>query len=512
MLIKFIVDFANGTSTVVMVSCLESRPLVAALAVLRTKAQLPPRVDVRMPNGAPVKLWATPKQLAMSSGTELYVLVNGPSFRANPQQDVSDSSDADIARRRGNTTPLGKVYTFGNKTTNREEGNDEENVDVPQLLMPGLHKMMVDGRCRFHCRGKVAYGGCILQEKALVSIAYPMQLVELVSRNEVLRALPPALNAPTIASSLTGVSDDDFSRWVSVAQTFGIVVETKDRYRTALAFYPQLQHVPHGCAPTACFVANTQKAPYEADLVCVVPNELEAGDEVTYLYPKVDRVDFVLLPEDRRQSVMQLQYNTTCSCLRCRLSGGFDKERSEVEATITGAFYQTVDEGDTTRKRTVAQKMRADFEALGIMDETSGMMKLDPHLHSKLEKLTEFLQSYTTQDASPLQLHRHHWRASYARLALLHHYAASNSSVKADLDVLNFMLQQIATEQAIVPPGHPLWLHSYRSFYQPIMRSLPPSVAAVFQRQSRDFPGIDWQLMLQAEQTIAMSGKKLQPQ
>lgn len=340
----------------------------------------------------------------------------------------------------------------------------------------GIHSIKVNHNYRkAYSTKETALGDIVVREQPMVTVAYPQQLAEAVRSHEKLRNLSYDASFRAV-SSISGLDDDAFARYVSIGTTHGLQITTKTRFHAQVALFPDITACRHSCSPNAVFVRASDRPPYEGILRCASKKGLVAGDEVTYLYPRVDKREFVVLPRDRREAWLKrahyINNEEYCGCSRC-----WKASRDEHEAAITGAYFR---DGMSGSERDVAsQMMKSAFDSLSLVDKGGVVLGLEDKLENALtsvvqgtssddtqlaptaaealvkkyrlacahgKELLDFLGAYTRRGPSPrvtvsdvvvvvepevvqqlhnsqhtasLGLHVHHWRLSLARLRLL---------------------------------------------------------------------------------------------
>ncbi|CUG88984.1 Hypothetical protein, putative [Bodo saltans] len=233
----------------------------------------------------------------------------------------------------------------------------------------GIHSIKVNHNYRKAYSTKaISLGELLVREQPMISVAYPQQLAEAVRSHEKLRSLSHDTSFRA-ASSISGLDDDAFARYVSIGATHGLQITTKTRFHTQVALYPDITACRHSCSPNTVFVRATDRPPYEGILRCATKKGVEAGDEVTYLYPHVDKREFVMLPRDRREAWLQrvhyLNPGEYCGCSRC-----WKAARDEHEASLTGAFFR--DGMSSSERDSAGTAMKLDFDQLRVVNPDSG--------------------------------------------------------------------------------------------------------------------------------------------
>jgi hypothetical protein len=233
----------------------------------------------------------------------------------------------------------------------------------------GIHSIKVNHNYRKAYSTKAtSLGELVVREQPMISVAYPQQLAEAVRSHEKLRSLSYDTSFRA-ASSISGLDDDAFARYVSIGATHGLQITTKTRFHTQVALYPDITACRHSCFPNTVFVRSIDRSPYEGILRCAIKKGVEAGDEVTYLYPHVDKREFVVLPRDRREAWLQrvhyLNQGEYCGCSRC-----WKASRDEHEASLTGAFFR--DGINNAEKELAGVNMKRDFDRLLLVASSSG--------------------------------------------------------------------------------------------------------------------------------------------
>lgn len=371
---------------------------------------------------------------------------------------------------------------------------------------PGLHVIKVNGSYqKAYAVGNVAWGGAVVSELPHITVLYPSQMAEMVRSNEKLRTRTYDPSYEAGPSALQGVDDEDFNKYVSIARTYGHLVNSKDKFGTQVALYPELSSIRHSCYPN-CIQRRALTRPYRAVIRCCNPNGLAGGEEVTILYPKVNTVLFLLMPKERRQKAIQERYHYTCDCARCW------KSNDEKELSLSGAYFHESIENNNVQQKRLTIDMRDEFEALNVIDSRPGGA-VDTPAASRIPvapgKLLDFVEKYTAADA-PLRLHKHHWRLSCVRRAYMKQAdfvlsAQQNSAnrkvtplrsiiEKRSIDVV---LQQMSTENAFIPPGHPFYVTS-ESLFRKILAVLPDKLCAAVQSKARKLQ-VDWTFLATAQ-------------
>lgn len=370
---------------------------------------------------------------------------------------------------------------------------------------PGLHIIKVNGRYqKAYSVGDVPWGGAVVSELPYTTVLYPTQMAEVVKENEKLRTRTYDPNFSAGPSTLNGVDDGDFSKYVSIARTYGHLVNTKDRFGAMVALYAELSSIRHSCSPN-CIQRRALTRPYRAVIRCCTPNGLSAGEEVTVLFPKVNTVLFMLMPRERRQKALQERYHFTCDCSRCW------KSSDECELSLSGAYFDDSIANNIVQQKRLTHTMRDEFDALNVIDSRPGG-PVDTPVAARIPvsptKLLDFVEKYSKQDA-PLRLHRNHWRLSCVRRAYMKQVdfvlTAQRDSMKKVTPLrsilerrsIDVVLQQMATETVFIPPGHPFYVTS-ESIFRKILAVLPDKLCAVVQSKARKLD-VDWTFMARAQ-------------
>ena len=115
-----------------------------------------------------------------------------------------------------------------------DEAARQRAIELNESL-PRLHFMKIDRAFRkaFTTRD-AALGSIVAQECPQLSVAYPLQLVNAVRSSEKLMGLSYAKSFAT-PSSIEGVSDEDFAKYLSIAMTHGLAVVTGGRFQVQIA-------------------------------------------------------------------------------------------------------------------------------------------------------------------------------------------------------------------------------------------------------------------------------------
>eukprot|EP00758_Cryptobia_borreli_P003392 Tbor_TRINITY_DN3718_c0_g1::TRINITY_DN3718_c0_g1_i1::g.2416::m.2416 len=451
---------------------------------------------------------------SLSMVLEMYALLDGPEKCVRSIIECIIRIMKKLSGDESKSADYGGIDKVSDASEEETEGNNGVNKseDSPELLrggISGLHVIKSNGRFqKGYCIDDVSWGGIIIAENALVSVLYPTQMAEIVMRNERLRTRTFDPNAFIGESSISGVDNEEYNKYVSIARTYGNIIKTNDEQGAYISLYPDLTSIRHSCYPNSVLRVGT-KRPYRGVIRCATPGGLRGGGEVTVLYSKVSTVLFLLMPKDRRKKAVQEKYHFTCDCCRCC------KEESQLEATLTGAFFYGNAIGKPTVQGKLAKEMREDFEKLHVIDPTpGGQMDIPPG--SKIPKapteLLNFVTKYTSSN-SQLKLHQNHWRLSCVRRAYIKQveYVIRAQSKQAkscgviplrsiiEKRSFDVILQQIATEMAFIPPGHPFYLSSYKVFMD-VMRVLPARLCASVQLKARN-TSINWESLTLANET-----------
>ena len=484
MLLLFVVEFADGTVQRVPVSCDEGRPMSQAVSAIRQKLSIGVHIKVqfRQTNGAPMDLTKTPRQLQLETNGSVFAIVD-----ANPSTEGSPSVRRVPSGERG-VSPVGKVIRLGPQPTSNSGDSEADAYTDEDTLSEatanseacGVHTFMRDGTFwKTFVKKRVKHGDCIIREEPILSVAYPMQLVETVRDNEYLRTRTYDPCANLMPTAVHGMDDATFTRYLSIAMTHGKILQTGDGYKKKLAFYPQTLCVRHSCSPNSAAWYQLNAPPYHSVVRCVKLDGLQEGDECSILLPAVDSVGFLLLPRERRHQHLQKKYHFTCHCERC------EDHNSEVEQTLTGAYFNI--QGHAAQKA-ISERMRDQFSGLNLLDEFTGLPTKNLG-KGDAGKLCQFLLDYSGPDAK-LQLHPNHWRLSLVRIAFLWHCVRGT----LDQQCFDVAFQQLQTEARFIPRGHPLALPTYRRL-KLMMSRLPPRLAATVQRKGLNTPGIEWDVL-----------------
>ena len=483
MLIVAVVDF-GGRKLQFPISVDESSVAVAFCARLKQKLQIAEdsttiKMDLRNNQGMPIsRIQPLSQCLSPNSNTraagEIHVLLDGNSseildlyqrLRAMSPEKLHESSVEryDIATN--------KVKSAASEV---DDASDEEEPLLANDFV-GLHQIKVDGFfAKSYIRGSCAAGSIVFRELPDLCVAYPTPLSQYVRTSEWLKGKSFDPNF-----RVGGDDDKDISKFVSIARTHGTVVATKDAYGAQIAFYGQLSSIRHSCHPTCYSRRFSKKAPYAG--VLWVVKDLEAGDETTMVYDKVESVQFLLLPKDRRQRLLQHLYHFTCDCPRCWKD----------QPTLTGAFFHGDVESCSTSQKKLSASLRSDFDALDlgeVVSDTVIVPKTTRPRDFMGPRLLQFILKYSASQG-PLKLHVNHWRLSLARIAYM--ILVSSGKCKIEKATIEICLTQLATEGVFLPPHYPSRLSSYTRF-QRIVAKLPDSLAASVQRMARQSSSIDF--------------------
>jgi hypothetical protein len=495
MLLLFVVEFADGTVQRCPVSCDENRPFSVGVSYLRNRLNLghSAKLDFRLSNGAPLDVNKTVKQLPLETNASVFVIAD--SQPGGKEGKRSKHAERTPSPQRGtvstSVTRLGPQEDATATGTETNEDTDEDATSectISTLVSEaaGIHSFQRDGHYwKSFVKKPVSFLEKILREEPIVSVAYAMQLVQTVKGNDKLRTRTYDPNAEITATSVSGLDDATFTRYLSIAKTHGRVLQTEDRFKTQIGFYPQVLCIRHSCSPNAV-CSYQSKPPYDAVVRCCALEGLDEGEEVTILYPAVDTLGFLLLPRERRHTYLQRKYHFTCRCSRCR------SDDNPNEQTLCGAFFHVSSPAD---QRAASEKMREQFSQLNLLDDNTGLPSKDLS-KGDAGRLCQFLLDYSGPDAR-LQLHPNHWRLSLVRIAYMWHLAGGT----LDRHCFDFALQQLQTEAKFIPIGHPLSLITYRRFKLMVSR-LPSRLAGIIQRKGLDTPGIPWDVLQQLDSTF----------
>ncbi|KPI90241.1 hypothetical protein ABL78_0623 [Leptomonas seymouri] len=398
-------------------------------------------------------------------------------------------------------------------------------------------------------RRDTAIGQIIMREYPKIIQREPKMIVAAVKDNVHLASLSFSKEFAAV-SDLEGVDDTTYARCFSIGLTHGQElcsgggVGGANNEGARLALYGELSSLRHSCCPNAAVQYDLFRAPYAGSCRCAVLAGIPQGQEITYLYKHADSLAFLLLSRDRRRNLLWRKYFMECHCPRCtevgldeaaagdpivkkkgskkgtrkvqaQKIGTRTKAQREAEATLTGAFFtnSTVDR-DSKKQKALMEKMREDFDALQIMDDTGVEINLSlvgnvpPQQRTKqCNRLLAFLRKYGSSD-SVLRLHEHHWRMNLARAAYVQETvrlcAVMGATPEARLrdphcktlftptkSVYDVCLKQLVVEALFIPPGHPHSLTTYESFLY-LVAVLPLSLAHTITRSAQSTESIKW--------------------
>lgn len=517
-----------------------NRKLGAVLPLASAKACADPdKVDVRKSNGEPLRDWSrTLTDLGIADMAHVIVITSCVATSA-----VKSAIEADRAAREASAVSLDPEPAVGEADGDNEESGGE--ADGPTDLQPSgrrpqqvrvkdapeaseaLHLLDMDGSVqRVYSKRRVAFGDVVCFEKPTLAVGYPMQLAETVNRDPNLRSRTYDPSASRMESALRGVDSEDYSKYLSIAVTHGRPVKSNNsRFDRQLAFFSKIGCVRHSCCPSAAFTYNVTKAPHFGVLRCARSAGIEEGDEITMLLDAVNRPEFMVLPVDRRQKLLQADYHFTCKCDRCMKSGAgptradvesagatvtaalmTEMTMAEREATLTGAFWgPNVGQPGKTRQQ-LAARMRDSFNALGVVSgsDDCALLNLPSSLaRIPLSDLFDFITLHSSDD-SDLRLHRNHWRLSLVRMVYLRNLVAACSKTKSTKELerrtFDIAIDQLFTECFFMPSGHPHTLPTYRAF-KALVGMLPPKLAAEVQKKALDLVPTDWEALAQLDVT-----------
>lgn len=583
MIIRFICDIDDGVDHEVAIGCEANATVAKAVLLLRSRLGLSNAtrddwygptlscsngvtLTVRDKDGAPVPLShciRTIKDANVSLPSHvatLFVIFEGDASvlrtlnfaAAHNNKNKQDGKIVSTANKpQSNVTVLGPESPSsddGSPCSDDDSSSDHSAEELVEAL--GLHSIKVNGRYqKAYCTKACEFGSVVAKELPLISVAYPKQLVECVMSSDRLSSLAYDKSFAS-SSSINGVSDDDFSRYLSVAMVHGLPIQTGGEFRTQIAFYPELKCCRHSCCPVAVFQRCSDKPPFAGTLRCCAIRGAESSSEITYLYPHVDNIEFLLMPKERRSKLLAkhkyLSLGDECECPRC-----WKWDRDELEQTLLGAFT----EGTTA---TDAAAMRAEFDALKLLVgdavvsfsafvEESGVVKgtRAARLVSRWNAvcgycvdLMNFIGRYTNMDGlvrgvdversrGRLTLHRNHWRLCIARrrmmecfewlvlneaqakIARSHCPKLSETGVPQESlkriplskEVFDATLCQLEAEGCFVPVGHPLALSVVR-MWRCMLSKLTSQLAASVQSRSMSAtwcPHVNWDALKQTE-------------
>jgi hypothetical protein len=560
----FVVEFVDGQKAKLAVACTLSESLYSVIVRLNRKLEgalcIPAAcpacgldqdiLDVRLPSGAPVRdLSATIEACGVGgpSGAKSVVLIS-PFPAPQNLSDVLAKAKPTLpspepAYKQANVKVLGpKNADVAKAPSDSDDGEPDQQVVHAMKVKDAreaseaLHLLEMDGAVRkVFAKFGTAMSAVVCYERPLLCVAYPMQLVECVRNNAILRTRTYDPNCVTMPSSISGVQDADYAKYLSVALTHGRTVYTTTKFDKKMAFHVSCLAIPHSCAPSCSFTFNARHEPYTGVLRCARAAGLEKGDEITVLAESVNRPEFFLLPVDRRHKLLQARYHFTCRCDRCMKSGtGPSKSdllaktslspadvqqlsTADLQSTLSGAFWG--DHVDSPSKRNaLATEMRDAFAALGIVsgDENCSVLvdnatlrKVDP------ASLLGFINKYSgSVETTPLVLHRHHWRLCLCRMAYLRRVAGSAAAsagtiCKRELakDTFTTAVHQLAVEAIFIPAGHPHILPTYRAFRR-LVAALPATLAASVQRDAAAEVAVDWTVLRALDNNFPLRGRK----
>jgi hypothetical protein len=553
MIVLFAVEFDDGTSVKCPVACDSAKAMRTAMTALGRKlsVQLRPMdaaaarglpTILRLAGGAPVVDWdATLAALEVAAHDMLLVIVEAPaSDSARAAINALSAAACSNAEQRTAAPPCeGKSTVLGPKAeeatadapaSDDDEEDDGNGINLTETLAvadkAGLTMRLRNAKpaeealhmfkknnvfWKTFAKFSVRYGDFVCTEVAVLSAAAAPQLVDTVRRDAHIATRSFDPSAQTQTSPNDALSDNEYTRHLSVAMTHGKVVRAADRrHAEQVAFHPVTLCMRHSCRPNAGARFNhSGSAPHLLKVRCWAPGGIAPSDEISVLYERVDCAEFMLLPLDRRQKLLQQLYHFTCRCDRCKqvpstaAAPGATCTAEEVaamsfearEATLTGAFFApTV---AASRRAQLATRMRDYFASLCIVspDSECSLLKA-PHelLRCDLARVTQFLLDHGTAE-SDLRLHRHHWRLSLARLAYVRLVDEQLQRGANPVDKFTFevLADQLATEGAFLGGYHHA-LRTYRCFLA-CMRKLPPKLAAATQKRVLKEADVDWTTM-----------------
>ena len=519
MLVTIIVDVGDDVEHSIRLSVDPRVQILTVIAQLRSRCNIHPdlSISVRNRNGVPILLTATVESIGLH--TVLHVLVDGEARHLDGiefdriEPPSSDEPEKHQVRYSASVKRLGPDSLLSTM-----QPEDSDTTDDEISMLKGLHTIKVNGVFeKSYSRAEVPCGGLILKERPYITVMYPMQIVELVKEEEKLRTrqVDPGMH---VTSSLPGVSDADFSRWLSVGLTYGTVINTQDRYEKQIAFFPELCCIRHSCSPNAIVTRSVSRQPFKATCRSCAFRGISPGEEVTVLFPGCDTVGFMLMSPDRRQALVKKKYHFECACARCW------KKTDEHEMAMTGAMFQAEARTDPELQRTLTASMRQAFDRLHLLDPDGWPIptKKAHGNRTSIASLLAFISTYSAAEGL-LKLNTHHWRLCLARSAYLaevfqyiHNETTSERAARASsgvaASIANLLTKeafevafaQLQSESIFIPTGHPFSLFSHRAFQQ-MVSQLPANLAKVVQRRALRIEHVDWRVFAEVEKIWAPS-------
>lgn len=588
MIIVFDVEYSDGKSRRRFPISTKGphETLDVLLAQLRVRARLVKGCDVRLTSGQRAASYLTLADLHLADkGTvlviseddapldessaptappcESHVKVLGPG--GSVETFVSGLA-ADLAAKASSRHAAAAAANGGGGPSEIDSNDDDD--DNLTKASASKDTFLVDAQLHYVFEGHVPWkafskrrvpvGGVVYREKpAALSVAYPMQMAQAVGatllKHKQWRSHSSYVKNSHV-SSLQGMSDEVFTRYVNVATCYAVRVEVpSEEHGFKLALYANMLTCRHSCRPTAVWSVKHQTPPYIAVLracgstsaflagrISVFASDSASGsissgkggaaanvddadeggireaDEVCFLYPDVAfHREFMLLPGDRRRRVLKRVYSFQCECDRCLER---DAREGEIERTLTGAFIDVPNQeaeapGGSRHayKKAVEElqdRMRRQFDQLNILTDVDSDIKTPGELlrpvsellkKSDIARLSEFLQAYRPagEGGRKLRLHQNHWRISFARLAFITHVVA-DVKLPVDRFVVEIVLEQISTEACFMPLWHPHRMWAAQQFRKLVAR-LPDKLAGAVQRRAVKESACQWDSLSKLE-------------
>eukprot|EP01060_Flectonema_neradi_P014510 TRINITY_DN2115_c0_g1_i1.p1 TRINITY_DN2115_c0_g1~~TRINITY_DN2115_c0_g1_i1.p1 ORF type:complete len:571 (+),score=125.03 TRINITY_DN2115_c0_g1_i1:80-1714(+) len=322
----------------------------------------------------------------------------------------------------------------------------------------------------FVAKKDIPPGQVIWRERMESVEAYPLTLVEHISRNPMLSLNLPYDKSATTPSQSNEFSDEQWAKALSQATMNGVAVGDE------MGFAPWSSVFNRGCWPNAMSFLSADR--HTVDVVAI--DAIQQGDELTLPWECI--IDRFWMPPDHRNEWVQRKYSRKCDCGRCISPSSEDKG-------LTGAFYASSSKGANSKSNKLAVQVMREEHAAAIEN-------------SDRQQMVSFITKYTKDmkdDAvkvESLQLHPHHWRLAEVRSSLLQWYKAAGRK-RVDKRLPLVLLDQIQMEESILPKYFPPRLKHYRQ-WRDLLAQQSQQVTALLKRMAKE-RNIDWNALSQLD-------------